>query len=116
MKGDITVPLHGQECAAWLYRPESEGPHPLVVMAHGLGAVKEMRLEPFAQAFCDNGCVVLVFDYRNFGGSEGEPRQLLSIRQQLQDWKAAIEFSRHLPTVGSAKTVLWGTSLSGGMH
>jgi hypothetical protein len=30
----------GDELQAWLYLPEGNGPHPAVVMAHGIGAIK----------------------------------------------------------------------------
>jgi fermentation-respiration switch protein FrsA (DUF1100 family) len=41
---DITFSSRGRRCTAWLYRPDREGPHACVVMAHGFGAVKEARL------------------------------------------------------------------------
>ena len=65
--------------SAWLYRPDSADPVPLLVMAHGLGAVRTMRLDAYAERFSAAGYACLVFDYRNFGDSEGEPRQLLDI-------------------------------------
>ena len=34
------------------------------------------------------------FDYRHFGGSAGEPRQLLDIRQQQDDYRAAVGYAR----------------------
>ena len=40
-------------------------------LAHGLGAVKEMYLEPFARRFAEAGIAALVFDYRSFGASGG---------------------------------------------
>jgi uncharacterized protein len=64
--------------AAWLFLPETAVPGarvPAVAMAHGLGAVKEMYLEPFARRFAEAGVAALVFDYRGFGASGGEPRQ-----------------------------------------
>ncbi|BCI92043.1 hypothetical protein NIIDMKKI_72490 [Mycobacterium kansasii] len=48
-------------------------PVSLLVMAHGLGAVRTMRLDAYAQRFCAAGYACLVFDYRNFGDSEGSP-------------------------------------------
>jgi dienelactone hydrolase len=29
----------GDELEAWLYLPEGDGPHPAVVMAHGIGGI-----------------------------------------------------------------------------
>ena len=47
------------------------------VMAHGLGGVRQMRLDAFAERFSSAGYRCLVFDYRHFGAGAGEPRQLL---------------------------------------
>ena len=104
----------GLECAAWLYTPEGEGPHPCVVMAHGFSAVREQRLDAYAERFAAAGMAVLVFDYRHFGASQGEPRQLLSIARQLADWRAAVAHARNLPDVDARRVAVWGSSFSGG--
>jgi pimeloyl-ACP methyl ester carboxylesterase len=83
-------------------------------MAHGLGAVRTMRLDAYAERFCAAGYACLVFDYRNFGDSEGAPRQLLDIRMQLQDWTVAVAYARTLPGIDHNRIGLWGTSFSGG--
>ncbi|WP_374962545.1 alpha/beta hydrolase [Spongiibacter tropicus] len=114
MKQDIRFDSQGSSCAAWFFQPDTEGPYPIVVMAHGLAAIKEMRLAAYAEKFAEAGYASLVFDYRHFGESDGEPRQLLDVKKQHQDWKAAIEFARQLPGVDPKRVVLWGTSLSGG--
>jgi len=44
----------GDELEAWLYLPGA-GPHPVVVMAHGIGAIKSGGLAPFAERFCARG-------------------------------------------------------------
>ena len=46
-------------------------------MAHGFSGVREQRLDAYAERFAQAGLAVLVFDYRHFGASGGEPRQLL---------------------------------------
>ncbi len=104
----------GVRCAGWLYRPIGQGPAPVVVMAHGLGAVKAMRLDDFARRFRDAGYACLVFDYRHFGDSDGLPRQLLDIRRQVEDFSAAVAFARTLPGVDPERVVVWGTSFGGG--
>jgi hypothetical protein len=83
-------------------------------MAHGLGAVREWRLDAFAERFAAQGWVVLVFDYRYLGASEGSPRQLLDIGDQLDDWRAALAYGRSLPEVDPDRIALWGTSFGGG--
>lgn len=113
-RADVEFGSRGVTCRAWLYLPEADRPAPIIVMAHGLGAIKEMRLDAFAERFCDAGYACLVFDYRHFGASDGQPRQLLSVRRQLQDWAAAIAFARSLTEVDNRRVILWGTSFGGG--
>lgn len=86
---------------------------PCVVMGHGLGGVRAAGLTPFAEAFAQAGMHVLVFDYRGFGSSDGVPRQVVSVKGQLQDWAAAIAFARSLEGVDPARIATWGSSFSG---
>ena len=111
---DVWFNSGSDRISAWLYRPASEGDAPLLVMAHGLGAVRTMRLDAYAERFCEAGYACLVFDYRNFGDSEGAPRQLLDIRMQLQDWTVAVAYARTLPGIDPNRIGLWGTSFGGG--
>lgn len=102
-------------CAAWLFMPRATAdPPPIVVMAHGFGGQREMRLPAFAEHFAARGLAVLVFDYRCFGASDGTPRNWIDPRRQLADWRAAIEHARSLPEVDGSRLGLWGTSFSGG--
>ena len=114
MREEVAFDSQGTRCAAWLYRPDGPGPAPVVVMGHGLGCVKEMRLDAYARRFAAAGYAVLAFDYRHFGASGGEPRQLLDIGRQLADWTAAVAYARALPGIDPDAVALWGTSLSGG--
>ena len=111
---DVRFFSRSAHCSAWLYLPESSTPRPVIVMAHGLGATKSMRLDAYAERFRAAGYACLVFDYRHFGESEGSPRQLLDIQRQLQDWKAAMSFVRDRKDVDGTKPILWGTSFAGG--
>jgi hypothetical protein len=44
----IRIPTaSGDELEAWLYLPEGDGPHPAVVMAHGIGGIKAGGLAPW---------------------------------------------------------------------
>ncbi len=112
---DVRFPSGGETLAGWLYRPEdTEGDVPCVVMAHGFGALKEARLDAYAERFAAAGFAVLVFDYRHFGESTGEPRNLLDVRRQHADWRAAIGHARALDGVDPDRIALWGSSFSGG--
>jgi dienelactone hydrolase len=112
---DVTFKSQGIDCAAWLYRPQAvEGRAPCVVMAHGFSAVRESRLDAYAERFAQAGLAALVFDYRHFGSSAGEPRQLLDVGRQLNDYRAAIAYARQLDGVDPERIAIWGSSFSGG--
>jgi fermentation-respiration switch protein FrsA (DUF1100 family) len=105
---------HGDECAAELFLPEGPGPHPAVILCHGLGATLDMGMAPYAEAFAEAGIAALTFTYRFFGESGGQPRQLLDIGKQREDIDAAIEFIKAMPEVDSARVALFGSSFGGG--
>lgn len=112
---DVTFTSAGTKCAAWLYRPEdADGAVPCVVMAHGFSATRADGLPPYAERFAAAGMAVLLFDYRHFGDSEGEPRQLLDIKRQQADYEAAIAYARSLDGIDPDKIALFGSSFSGG--
>ncbi len=114
---DVQFASGDDRISAWLYRPASGAAGsaaPLLVMAHGLGAVRPMRLDAYAERFSGAGYACLVFDYRNFGDSEGRPRQLLDINLQLADWAAAVAYARTLEGIDPDRIGLWGTSFGGG--
>jgi uncharacterized protein len=112
---DVRIPCHGEQLAAYVYRPDTtQGHAPCVVMAHGYSGTRDDGLPGYAEAFRDAGFVVVLFDYRHFGASTGEPRQLLNIARQLDDYRAVIGWARDLDGVDPERIVLWGTSFSGG--
>lgn len=106
----------GVRCAATVFRPAvtAARPRPAIVMAHGFGSPRAMRLYAYAERFVEASYVVCVFDYRYFGDSEGEPRQLLDVGSQLADWRNAVDFARSLDGVDENRIVGWGTSFAGG--
>jgi fermentation-respiration switch protein FrsA (DUF1100 family) len=112
---DVSFEVGNTALSAWLYLPEIlSTPVACIVMSHGFGGTKDMILESYALRFVEAGMAVLTFDYRYFGKSEGEPRQLFMISCQLEDYKAAIEYARNLKEIDSDKIALWGTSAGGG--
>jgi uncharacterized protein len=105
----------GDELDAWLYLPDGAGPHPAVVMAHGLGAVKVGGLAPFAERFCREGFAAVVFDYRHWGDSTGQPRDELSVPRQREDYGTVIGWAAEHPGIDAQQVFVWGTSFAG-MH
>jgi fermentation-respiration switch protein FrsA (DUF1100 family) len=102
------------ECAAVLVRPPASGAVPCVVLGHGFGSLKEGGPIRVAERYADAGYAGLAFDYRHFGESGGEPRQLLDIGRQLDDWRAAVDYARRLDGVDPERIALWGSSFAGG--
>ena len=112
---DVTFSVDGDTVAGWLYRPDAaEGAAPCVVLAHGFGALKEARLDAYAERFAAAGLGALVFDYRSFGASSGEPRNLVDIGRQHADWRAAVDYARGREAIDADRIALWGSSFSGG--
>ncbi len=112
-RNNVEFSSGGECCRAWWYAPAA-GNGSCIVMAHGLGGVRSAGLAPYAERFAAAGFAVLLFDYRHFGSSDGQPRQLVSVRRQLDDWTAAVAFARRQPGVAADRIVLWGSSFSGG--
>jgi len=112
---EVFFPVGGVRCAADLYWPQgAAGSVPCVVMAHGGSGTKRLGLPEYARRFAARGMAVLVFDYRHFGASDGEPRQVIDVRRQREDYRAAVAYARTVPGIDPARIALWGTSLSGG--
>lgn len=112
---EIYFESNGVRCAADFYWPSGiSGKIPCVVMGHGGSGTKRLGLQKYAEKFVAHGMAVLVFDYRNFGNSDGEPRQLIDVNAQREDFHAAISCARHHPKIDQNKIAIWGTSLSGG--
>jgi dienelactone hydrolase len=111
---DSDFTSRGLRCSGWLFLPDGVAEPPVVVMAHGIAAQKDFGLQLYAERFANKGMAVYVFDYRNFGSSEGEPRNWVSPLRHLHDWQAAIAHVRGLKGINANKIALWGTSFSGG--
>lgn len=105
----------GSRIAGVLYQPSGQRRHPCVVFAHGFSGTMDWILPDFAAVFAASGLAVLIFDYRHFGASEGEPRQLVDTSLQLADIRAALDYVRGRHDIDGARIALWGTSL-GGSH
>ena len=111
---DVSFESGPDSCAAWLYLPTGVTSPPVVILGHGLGGTREMRLDAYAERFAEAGIAALAFTYRHFGDSGGQPRQLLSIKRQLADWDAAIAFVKGRSDLDGARIAVWGSSFGGG--
>ncbi|MFG2961188.1 alpha/beta hydrolase [Streptomyces sp. NPDC048291] len=114
VRQDVAFPSGGSRCAGWLYLPAGVVSPPVVVLGHGLGATREMRLDAFAERFAQAGIAALAFTYRHFGDSGGRPRQLLSIKRQLVDWDSALAWVKARRDLDGTRVAVWGSSFGGG--
>ena len=118
MREEASFNSNGLICKGWLYLPENTDTRkrlPAIVMAHGFSAVKEQGLQNFAEQFSNSGFVVLVFDYRYFGESDGKPRCQLHPLEMVEDYRNAITWVSNHANVDPDRIGIWGTSYSGGL-
>jgi uncharacterized protein len=115
-KKEVSFDVEGTLVSAWLYLPDNApAPVPAIVLAVGGAGTKDMvSMERYARRFQQAGYAALIFDYRYWGTSGGEPRQLILIPDQLEDYAAAITYVRSLKEVDPIRVSLWGTSFGGG--
>jgi pimeloyl-ACP methyl ester carboxylesterase len=85
-----------------------------VLMTHGFSATVDMGLDEFATAIAARGTIVLAYDHRHFGASDGEPRQLVNPWRQTRDQFDALTWLCDQPEVDPARVGVWGSSYSGG--
>jgi fermentation-respiration switch protein FrsA (DUF1100 family) len=112
---DVEFDAEGTTLRGWFYPAEGASrPAPVIVMAHGFSAVKEMYLDRYGEAFSQAGLSALVFDNRGFGASDGEPRQEIDPVAQVRDYRHAITYASGLPEVDRTRVGVWGSSYSGG--
>lgn len=97
-----------------LYRSAADGPVPGVVMTHGFSAVRTMALPTYARTISAGDLAVLLYDHRNLGDSDGEPRQEINPWAQSRDMIAALDWLGAQPEVDADRLGLWGSSFSGG--
>ena len=83
-------------------------------MAHGYNCLKEFYLDRYAASVASAGHVVVAYDHRNFGDSDGEPRQELDPWRQVRDYRNAITYAQTLEGVDPDRVGIWGSSYAGG--
>lgn len=113
---DLHFDVTGQRCAAWLHLPTGAAPHPCAVLLHSTAGIRQLSCySERGRAFAAAGVAVLQFDSRCFGASGGEPRQLLDVRAQAEELRAALAFAATRPELDSSRLALWGGSAGCGV-
>jgi len=88
---------------------------PGIVLCHGPGGLKEQLLPEVSKWLVGRGYVVLRFDYRGFGESEGPEYRLIPL-EQVGDIRNAITFMQQQAEVDSSRIGLWGAGCLGGAN
>jgi uncharacterized protein len=83
-----------------------------IVLCHGYTGVRNLYLPDTAQALTEAGYVVLTFDYKGWGDSDG-PKSRLSPYGRVTDSQAALTFLGAQPMVHADRLGLYGTSYGG---
>src|SRR5262249_28525127 len=86
--------------------------HAGIVLCHGYTGVKDLYLPDNARVLTDAGYVVMTFDYKGWGKSEG-PRSRLAPYSRVADVRAALTFISTLPEVDPERLGIYGTSYGG---
>lgn len=116
MRRDIEFDADGTTLRGWLYTPAEGGAsYPTVIMAHGLTALKEHGLDAYAEVFASAGLAVLAYDNRNFGSSDGQPRNEVDPAAQMRDYAHAVTYASMRAEVDADRIGIWGTSYTGGL-
>lgn len=111
------VSFYSQGCRLMgdLYRPDDLGDGEAragILLCHGYTGVKDLYLPDNAAALVAEGYVVLAFDYKGWGQSEG-PKSHLNPHGRVADAQAALSFLALQPEVDADRLGIYGTSYGG---
>jgi fermentation-respiration switch protein FrsA (DUF1100 family) len=93
---------------------EDGGKLPALALTGPLSGVKDQVVGNYAEKLIDEGFVTLAFDHRNFGDSEGEPRQHEDSAGKLADLRDAVGYLASRPEVDPDRIAVVGVCLGGG--
>lgn len=91
-----------------------ESPFPMVVMTHGTTATIPMTTDRYAEVFAEAGVSALLYDHRNMGISDGEPRQEINPWVQSRGYRDAVTFASTIKDHDPNRIGIWGDSYSAG--
>jgi dipeptidyl aminopeptidase/acylaminoacyl peptidase len=83
-----------------------------IVLCHGYTGVRSIYLPDNARLLADAGYVVLTFDYKGWGDSDG-PKTRLAPYSRVADVQAALTFLGAQPEVDPGRLGIYGTSYGG---
>ncbi len=104
--GDLRIPDDSPFAA--------EGGLPALTLTGPLTGVKDQVVGNYAERLAAEGFVTLAFDHRNFGDSDGEPRQHEDSAGKLADLRDAVGYLASRPEVDPDRIAVVGVCLGGG--
>jgi dipeptidyl aminopeptidase/acylaminoacyl peptidase len=105
----------GTRLSGDLFLPDglaSDERHAGIVLCHGYTGVRNLYLPDTAKVLTNAGYVVLTFDYKGWGDSDG-PKSRLSPYGRVIDSQAALTFLGAQPMVDPDRLGIYGTSYGG---
>src|SRR5262245_41658842 len=115
MKAPVTFYSEGAKLSGDLYLPDDlsrSDRRAGIVLCHGYTGVKDLYLPDNARVLNAAGYIVLTFDYKGWGESEG-PRSRLAPYGRVADVQAALTFLSLQPQVDPERLGIYGTSYGG---
>ena len=113
MQRDVFFDSDGLKLAGVLHTPDDMKPgerRPTIAVLHGFGGTKNGGVPPAVAAILeDMGYVVLRFDMRGCGNSQGTPGRVICL-EQVQDTRNAISFLETCAEVSKTKIGVLGFS------
>ncbi len=108
--------VRGQRIAGILRTPRARdtAQYPGIVLTGPFTGVKEQVVSVYARRLADAGLAALVFDHRNFGASEGQPRQHEDAAGKLDDLRGATSALAAQPAIDAGRLGCVGVCLGGG--
>jgi len=105
----------GEKIFGVLHRPSGKGPHPAVLVCHGLAGHKTGKFRVYvdlATRLTDRGIAVFRFDYRGCGDSEGE---LLTATpdKHVEDAAVCLKYMEGQPAIDNSRIGIFGRSFGG---
>jgi hypothetical protein len=114
-KNPVTFSSAGATLRGNLFLPPDFDParsYAGVVVGGTWTSVKEQMSDRYAEWLAQHGFVALDYDFRNYGESEGEPRQFESPALKIEDNRSAISFLMSLPFVAAERVGALGVCAS----
>jgi uncharacterized protein len=110
----VTFTSSGLTIAGDLHMPDGGGAGlPALALTGPLTGVKDQVVGVYAKRLAERGFVALAFDHRNFGESEGTPRQHEDQAGKVVDLRDAVSYLASRPEVDPDRIGIVGVCLGG---